>query len=89
MQRQRLLLALLFIGAFAACGRPAQSEDCKKMIECANALEAGSGDSAFGPTYGENGKCWLTDDAASACSETCRSLRENMARRPSAPAVCK
>ena len=30
----------------------------------ARAAWAGSGDAAYGPTYGEDGKCWLTDDAA-------------------------
>jgi hypothetical protein len=86
--RLRVLLGLLALTA-AACGRPAQSEDCKKMIACANALRAGSGDAAYGPTYGPDGTCWLTDDAASACTETCHALLAGMAGRPEAPAGCK
>lgn len=84
----RALLALLCVGA-VACGRPAQSEDCKKLIACANALRDGSGDAAYGPTYGTDGTCWLTDGAASACTETCKSLTESMARRPGAASICK
>jgi hypothetical protein len=85
---RHFLLGLLTLAALA-CGRPAQSEDCKKLISCANALRAGSGDGAYGPTYGPDGPCWLTDDAASACTQTCQSLVENMARRPNAPAECR
>jgi hypothetical protein len=85
----RALRLGLLAFALLACGRPAQSEDCKRMIACANALRAGSGDGAYGPTYGPDGTCWLTDSAASACTETCKSLADSMARRPDAPAACK
>ena len=84
-----LVRALLVVGVLAGCGPSVQSAECKKMIDCANALKAGSGDSAYGPTYGADGRCWLTDGAAAACTDTCKSLTANMAGRPNAPAVCK
>lgn len=83
-----LLLGVLALTALA-CGPPSQSEDCVKLIACANALRAGSGEAAYGPTYGPDGTCWLTDGAASACTETCQALVDNMARRPDAPAACQ
>lgn len=86
---RRVMAALLFSVVLCACGPGAQSEECKKMIDCANALEAGSGDAAYGPTYGVNGSCWLTSGASSACTERCQTLVDRMASRPNAPAVCR
>lgn len=81
-------LWLLAVTALA-CGRPAQSEDCQRLVACANALRAGSGDAAYGPTYGPDGTCWRTDEVASACTETCKALVASLARRPDAPAACR
>jgi hypothetical protein len=84
-----LVVAVLLGCVSAACGPNVQSEACKKMIDCANAIRAGSGDAAYGPTYGVDGRCWLTDGASEACTDTCKSLTESMAKRADAPAVCK
>lgn len=86
---RRLVLALLLAAVLGACGPGAQSDECRKLIDCANALEAGSGDAAYGPTYGASGSCWLTRGASDACTDTCRTLVDRLASRPNAPAVCR
>ena len=86
MKRVLLVLGLL---VFVACGSTTQSAECKKMIDCANALQAGSGDGAYGENYGADGTCWLTNGAADACTKTCKSLLEGFASRSDAPEACK
>jgi len=85
----RVVAALLVVAVLSACRPGEQAEECKKMIDCANALVPGSGDAAFGSTYGVDGTCWLTSGAASACTDACRTQLDRMASRPNAPAVCK
>lgn len=86
---RRVVVALGLAVVLSACGPRAQSDECKKMIDCANALEAGSGDAAYGPTYGASGSCWLTSGASDACTDTCQTLVDRMASRPNAPAACR
>jgi hypothetical protein len=88
----RPLLALLFLSlaSLASCGGPAvQSAECKKMIDCAEALQPGSGESAYGDTYGVDGTCWYSSGAAAQCTATCQVLLRDLAGRADAPAVCR
>jgi len=86
---RRIVVALLLGSSLAGCGQTTQSAECKKMIDCANALEAGSGDGAYAESYGAEGTCWLTFGAAEACTKTCKSVLEGLANRSDAPATCK
>jgi hypothetical protein len=79
-----LALALLFA---AGCG--GQSVECKKYLECANAVLEGAGD-ALNSKYGAQGSCWSTSqEAADACTRTCKSAVADVVAAGGAPQACQ
>lgn len=84
---KRLVLGAVAALVLVGCG--GQSAECKKYIECANALSAGSGD-ALNSTYGPQGTCWTTSAAAAtACTDACKAALATASSGANAPAACK
>jgi hypothetical protein len=82
---KRLVLGAVAALSLVACG--GQSKECKQMIDCANAQQAGSGDT-YNTTYGPSGTCWTTSAAtATACTDACKAYLASVGA--SAPAACK
>ena len=80
-------LGLLSLGLLVACG--GQSPECKKYLECANAVLEGAGDSQ-NSRYGPQGSCWSTSvEAADACTRTCKSAVAEVVAAGNAPAACQ
>lgn len=80
MRARLLVLAVLA----AACGRLMQSEECKKYIACAEAVDPTVARSVNG-LYGPGGTCWATNQAtADACSMVCTRDREALFADPDA-----
>jgi hypothetical protein len=83
---KRLVLAAVAALSLVACG--GQSAECKKYIECANAVSAGTGD-ALASTYGPSGTCWTTTAAtATACTDACKSALSSLKAATNPPAAC-
>ena len=84
---KRLVLGAIAALSLVACG--GQSAECKKYIECANALSAGSGD-ALNSTYGTSGTCWTTSAAtAQACTDACKSALATAKSGTNPPSACQ
>ena len=68
----RIMSIVGAIMVLAACG-PAQSDECKKMIECetayADAMETTATD--WEDSYGPKGTCWKNAGTADSCTEAC------------------
>ena len=68
----RKLVVLLTVGiavALTGCAK-SQSENCKKLIACTEALTPGTG-AAMESSYGASGACWKNSDSADACTKAC------------------
>lgn len=65
------LFAVIGCFAFVGCTK-SQSENCKKLIACSEALNPGTGTGAAMETsYGKEGACWKNGDTAAACTAAC------------------
>lgn len=83
---KRLVLGAVAALSLVACG--GQSAECKKYIECANAVQAGSGD-ALASSYGPSGSCWTTSAAAAtACTDACKAALSSLKAATNPPAAC-
>ena len=69
MRKIVALFAVAGCFAFAGCSKP-QSESCKKLIACSEALTPGTG-ATMETSYGKDGACWKNGDSAAACTAAC------------------
>ena len=69
MRKIVALFAVVGCFAFVGCTK-SQSENCKKLIACSEALSPGTG-AAMESSYGKDGACWKSGDAATACTAAC------------------
>ena len=86
----RRLLAVAVIGlsfAFVGCAK-SQSENCKKLIACTEALNPGTG-AAMEASYGASGACWKDSAAADACTKACDQALEGLKAMPDFANKCK
>jgi len=88
----RKLVAVLSAGiclAFVGCSK-GQSENCKKLIACSEALNPGTG-AAMETSYGPKGACWKDSTSADACSKACDSAMASLKAMPNFAtiAACK
>jgi hypothetical protein len=84
-----MLVAMFAVVAFGCGGGGGQPMECKKYIDCLNAVSAGSGDS-IKASYGEMGTCWSTGGAtADTCKKACVDGLAAQAMAANAPAACK
>jgi hypothetical protein len=83
----RRLVFLTLLG-LTACG--GQTPECKKYVDCANAVSEGAGD-AVASRYGTDGTCWkASDQEAEACTRACKAAVQSVVDSdPNAPAACK
>ena len=68
----RQIVLMLTVGlslAGVGCTK-SQSETCKKLIACSEALSPGTG-TALETSYGSSGACWKSSEAAEACTKAC------------------
>jgi hypothetical protein len=80
--------SLCLLAALLSCGSISQSPECKKYIECLNAVEDGRGDS-IRPSYDETGTCWGSGEAVAAtCTKSCLDGLAAEAMSETAPAEC-
>ena len=82
-------VAVLFCVAFTGCTK-SQSENCKKLVACTEALNPGTG-AAMEASYGASGACWKNGDSAAACTTACDSAMAGMKAMPAfaTNAACK
>jgi hypothetical protein len=79
----------LIAATFVLAGCRPQAPECKQYIDCANALNAGSGDN-LKPRYGEQGTCWTSSDAdAQNCTNACKSALTTVRNGANPPAACQ
>jgi len=76
MRKIVALFAVVGCFAFSGCAK-SQSESCKKLITCSEALSAGTG-AAMEASYGPSGACWKSDMAARACTTACDSAMDGL-----------
>src|SRR5438552_7021208 len=76
MRRIVVMMALGVSFAFAGCTK-SQSENCKKLIACSEALVPGTG-ASMEASYGASGACWKSSEAADACTKACDTAMEGM-----------
>jgi hypothetical protein len=82
----RAALALVLL-CCASCG--GQSIECKKYLDCANAVSDGAGD-ALASKFGAQGSCWSTSqEAADACTRTCKTAVADVVAAGGAPQACQ
>jgi hypothetical protein len=83
------LLSVVLCLAGSGCGK-SQSENCKKLIACSEALSPGTG-AAMETSYGASGNCWKSGDAAAACTSACDAAMTSYKAMPSfaTTAACK
>ena len=89
MRRTVVMMALGMSFAFLGCTK-SQSENCKKLIACSEALVPGTG-SSMEASYGTSGACWKSSEAADACTKACDTAMEGMKANPAFAntAACK
>ena len=89
MRKFVALFAVVGCFAFVGCTK-SQSENCKKLIACSEALSPGTG-AAMESSYGPSGACWKSGDAAAACTTACDSALEGFKAMPGfdTNAACK
>ncbi len=88
----RSYIAVLVLGvsvALVGCTK-SQSENCKKLIACSEALTAGSG-AAMESAYGKDGACWKDSASSDACTKACDTAMGAMKAMPAfgTTAACK
>jgi hypothetical protein len=73
----------------ALLGCRPQAAECKKYIDCVEALNPGSGES-LKDRYGPDGTCWSTSDAqAATCSSACKTALSVAQAGTTVPDACK
>jgi hypothetical protein len=89
MRHTLLMLTLGLSFAFAGCAK-SQSENCKKLIACSEAMVPGTG-ASLTTTYGPDGACWKSSEAADACTKACDSAMAGLKANPAFAntAACK
>jgi hypothetical protein len=87
--RRNLLLSLAVSFAFLGCAK-SQSENCKKLIACSEAMVPGTG-ASLETTYGKDGACWKSSEASDACTKACDAAMGGMKANPAFAntAACK
>ena len=87
--RMGLFVAVVTFVMLGCGGGSAQPAECKKWLECLNAVSAGSGDS-ISASYGEQGTCWITGSTtAESCKTACVNGLADRSGQANAPAACK
>lgn len=83
------LIAVVASVAFVGCTK-SQSENCKKLIACSEALSPGTG-ASMEASYGPDGACWKSGDAAAACTTACDNAMAGFKAMPAfgTTAACK
>ena len=66
--------------ALAGCAK-SQSENCKKLIACTEKMVPGTG-ASMEASYGKDGACWKSSEAADACTKACDQAMEGMKANP-------
>jgi hypothetical protein len=89
MSRTLVMLTVALSFAFAGCAK-SQSENCKKLIACSEAMVAGTG-ASLEASYGKDGACWKSSEASDACTKACDSAMTGMKANPAFAntAACK
>ena len=89
MRKFVALMAVVSCFAFVGCTK-SQSENCKKLIACSEALSPGTG-AAMESSYGASGACWKNGDSAAACTTACDNAMAGYKAMPSfaTTAACK
>ena len=83
----RLMLAVVCAGMFASCSQ--QSAECKKYIECVDALNPGTGKD-LESRYGQNGSCWTGAPAESeSCTTSCKNALNVAKTQANPPEACR
>jgi hypothetical protein len=81
------VFALLLLVLCAACG--GQSAECKKYIDCVDALNPGSGES-LQVRYGPQGTCWSSSEGeAASCTTSCKTALGVAQAGTTVPDACK
>ena len=80
MRRFLAVAVLGFAFAFAGCAK-SQSENCKKLIACTEKLVPGTG-ASMEASYGKDGACWKSSEAADACTKACDQAMEGLKANP-------
>jgi hypothetical protein len=88
----RSYIAVLVIGvslALVGCTK-SQSENCKKLIACSEALSPGTG-ASMETAYGKDGACWKSSEASDACTKACDTAMAGFKAMPAfgTTAACK
>jgi hypothetical protein len=81
MRKLVTLLSIVACVGVVGCTK-SQSENCKKLVACSEALNPGSG-AAMETAYGSSGACWKNSDSAAACTSACDAAMTGMKAMPS------
>ena len=84
---KRLVLGAIAALSLFACG--GQSPECKRYIDCSNALQPGSGDQ-LNTLYGPTGNCWTSSaTVANNCTDQCKAALATAKGGTNPPAACQ
>jgi len=89
MRKVIVLLSVVACFSVVGCAK-SQSENCKKLIACSEALNPGTG-AALESSYGPSGACWKDSAAADACTQACDQAMAGLKAMPNfgSVAACK
>lgn len=86
---KKWICAALAALALSACGGPTQSADCKKYIDCSEAVSPGTKATLSGG-YGPDGTCWKgTAEAATTCTNACKGALDALKKANPNQAACQ